>query len=258
MMRCVLLIHGFLTNEHDFDNLIPSLEPLYDYIHLYIAPGHETPPNYREFTVDETFKTLLDCYDELSLKYDEIDVIGFSMGGALATYLQSVRIVDRLVLLAPANRYMNFQLFHSRMKYIASSKQELKRTKQIDPKVYEFIQANLDALAKDDKKALEIGFKQLFPHYSLHNLSTFMTIIKRCNQELISIDTPVLIIWGKLDQFVPEASIDFLEDLIISSSKVVKVDNLSHLMLRSENYQYLVDLILDFLKRKEEQNNEVN
>ena len=173
-MKCVLLIHGFLTNEHDFDNIIPNLKEKYDYVCLYIVPGHETPPHYRDFKVKNTFKTLLDCYDKLAETYEVIDCIGFSMGGALATYLQSVRTIHRLVLLAPANKYINLQLFHNRIKYLASSKQELRKAKVNDPKIYAYIQENLEALANDDKKALEIGFRQLFPHYSVHNISTFM------------------------------------------------------------------------------------
>lgn len=234
-MKAIILIHGFLTNKDDFKNIIPELDKIYDYVCLYEVPGHTIPPNYKKFRVNETFETLLECYDNLALDYDEIDCMGFSMGGALGTYLQSKRRINKLVLLSPANKYLNFKLFHNRLQLFKKIMKEKNK-------------ADLKAVLTDDKKALSSAFTRLLPHYSVHNLQTFRKIIKICNQELLAITSKVLIIWGKLDQLVPYSSVKYVYDLAINERKLVILDDISHIMLQSENYQKISDEILKFLK----------
>lgn len=242
-MKGIILIHGFLTNIDDFKNLIPDLEIEYDEVCLYTVPGHTIPPKYKLFNVNDTFNTLLDTYDRLALSCEEIDCIGFSMGGALATYLQSVRDIRKLVLLAPANKYLNFSLFHNRLQFIKKVKKESKLRDDLSYKKEE-----LDILTYNDKESLKIMLKELLPNYTPHNLQTFMQIIKKCNKELISISVPVLIIWGKLDQLVPQNSVKYLYDIAINKKELIIYDDISHLMLNSENYQKIVNDIMKFLK----------
>lgn len=246
-MRAVILIHGFLTNVDDFKNLVPSLDELYDLVYLYEVPGHSIPPQYKYFNTKDTFKTLLEVYDKISLEYSEIDCVGFSMGGALATYLQSVRKINNLVLLAPANKYLNFKIFRNRIKLINSLKQAIKVNKGKDETISTY-KEKLKAIEKDDKISQEMAFKMLFPHYSIHNLSTFRTIVKKCNEEIISINCPCLIIWGRLDQLVPYESVKELYDICVNNKKkLVVYDDISHLMLNSYNHQKIVDEIVLFL-----------
>ncbi len=242
-MEAVILIHGFLTNIDDFKNLVPYLESKYDKVCLCTIPGHTIPPKYKLFNVNDTFKTILETYDNLTLEYDEIDCIGFSMGGALATYLQSVRNIRKLVLLAPANKYLNFSLLHNRLQFIKKVKKESKIREDLDYKKEE-----LNILTYNDKESLKIMFKELLPNYTPHNLQTFIKIVKKCNKELITISVPVLIIWGKLDQLVPYGSVKYLYDIAISKKELIIYDDISHLMLNSENYQKIVDDIMKFLK----------
>lgn len=232
-MKAIILIHGFLTHVNDFKNIVPELEQLYDEVCLFEVPGHSIPPNYKKFKVKDTFNKLLAYYDDLEQKYDTIDLIGFSMGGALACYLQSVRKIGKLVLLAPANKYLNFSLLHNRLQLF----KKIKKNK-----------LELENIMKDDKKAINIAFTRLFPHYSVHNIQTFMNIIKICNKELIAITEPVLIIWGKLDQLVPYSSIQYVYDLAINKKELVIFDDISHLMLESEKYQEINAKIIKFLK----------
>lgn len=242
-MKAVILIHGFLTNYNDFKNIVPYLEKVYNKVYLYVVPGHTIPPHYRQFKVDETFNTLLKAYDELAEAYQVIDCIGFSMGGALATYLQSVREIRKLVLLAPANKYLNFALLHNRLHFIKAVKKEAKAAHN---KEYEI--KSLETLSYNDKLSLHMMMTELLPNYTPHNLTTFRNIVKRCNDELITITAPVLIIWGRLDQLVPFSSAKYLYDIAINKKDLVIYDDISHLMLASENYQKIVNRIMKFLE----------
>lgn len=247
-MKAIMLLHGFLTNIHDFDPIVPLLEEEYDYVDLFVVPGHTETPDYKKFDADLTFNQLLANYDKIAKKYDRIDCIGFSMGGALATYLQSVRKIDNLVLLAPANKYLNFSLIHNRIKYRQTKLSEMRKVKHQDEMLYNLIKDKLKEMKIDDKTALNMGFNDLFPNYNYHNLTTFMNIINRCNKELISIDTRVLIIWGKLDQLVPYSSIEFVSNLAINEKEAIIYEDISHLMLRSENKDKIIKSILEFLR----------
>ena len=94
MKKAILLLHGFATDKTDFDPIIPYLEKMYDHIEINNLPGHDV-------------LQLKDQMKKLQKEYEIVDVMGFSMGGALATYLASHFKVRNLVLLAPAVLYIN-------------------------------------------------------------------------------------------------------------------------------------------------------
>ena len=77
---------------------------LYDWIETSDLPGHGM--NQLKFNTQNVKNYILNIYDRMAVKCDEIDVIGYSMGGVIACYLQSVRYVRKLVLLSPAYRYL--------------------------------------------------------------------------------------------------------------------------------------------------------
>lgn len=247
-MRCCLLLHGFLTDENDFKEIIPNLKEIYDYVHPICFPGHGEKFNFNEFTVDKTFEVLLNTFDQLNEKYEVIDVIGFSMGGALATYLSSVRDFNKLVLLSPANKYLNFRTFFERLNFFLEGFKKRKKLKETDKERIE-VEKKLSNVRKDEKEAFKIAFERLIPHYNIRNLATFSRIIKRCNKELVEIKNPTLIIWGYLDQMVPVESVEFDYELCSNSQKkLLKVDGLSHLMLNSTDISLVKQEIVSFLK----------
>ena len=90
-MKAVLLLHGFLSNKYDFKNLIPILEKYYNHIEVITFPGHSVDESYDNFTLGNMLELLFSTYEQLHLKYDRIDVVGYSMGGAIASYLASIK-----------------------------------------------------------------------------------------------------------------------------------------------------------------------
>ena len=110
MSKAILLIHGFATDIDDFYNIIPDLTKRYDYIELKNLPGHGKNSNLKQFDVEKTFACVEESAQKLLARFDEVDVIGFSMGGSLAAYLASKYHFNKIVLLAPANNYINWKL----------------------------------------------------------------------------------------------------------------------------------------------------
>ncbi len=247
MSRAAIFYHGFLTDDKDFGDLYESVKGRYDEIVKYVFPGHETPNDFSRFTEEEAFLTAEKAYDELRSKFDEIDVYGFSMGGAMATHIAKTRDPNKLVLLAPANKYLNFTFVIEQFKYQLRVASGL--LKKPDKEKYKEIKSTLDVYFANDRKGWSIFVRQLFPNYNYHTLTTFSKIIKHCNDGLTAISQPTLVIWGKLDQFVPFESITYISGMFRNEKSRVKIyDDISHLMLYGKNAKEVIDEIVDFIE----------
>lgn len=247
MSRAAIFYHGFLTDDKDFGELYDSVSEKYDEIVKYVFPGHKTPNDFSLFTEGSTFETAERAYDELRQKHDEIDVYGFSMGGAMATHIAKTRDPKKLVLLAPANKYLNFTFVIEQFKYQLKVASGL--LKHPDKEKYKKIKDELGVYFENDKKGWSIFVRQLFPNYNYHTLTTFSKIIKHCNNGLTSIAQPTLVVWGKLDQFVPFESIKYLKEMLKNEDSKVKIyDDISHLMLYGKNAKEVIDEVVDFVK----------
>ena len=98
-----MTIHGFLTTTDDFGRLNQYLDH-YDEIAVVQIPGHNGKTNFSLFTMQSTINTVLSTFDTLAKKHDQVDVIGFSMGGACAARMSVERkdAIKKLVLMSPA------------------------------------------------------------------------------------------------------------------------------------------------------------
>ena len=246
-MRAVILIHGFITGPSDFNPLYKFLYKKYDQVYKVVLPGHNIGENYKTFNVNGSFNVVLNAYDELANEHAIIDVIGFSLGGALATYLASVRKVNKLVLLAPANKYLNFSFIRRYLSHLRQFRiryKILKRKK--DPRAQSYLD-KLISIKKNNRASIKLGFTTLFPHYTIKNIKIFRKIIKRVNKSLAPISAKTLLCWGELDQLVPYKSLRFIERYLNDYKEIVYND-LSHLMLSSVNITFLVNNIERFLE----------
>lgn len=161
------MLHGLLSSKTAFDYYKSQLNPYYDYIACYDLPGHGE--NKMKFTTDNIKSFIVELYDKISKRYKEIDVLGYSMGGVIACYLQSVRRVEKLILLAPAYRYLNLSNFHFTSH---------PNTRQ----------------------------NQILPKKNYLNVIRFTKIISDLSDEFKIIYPETLIIWGKDDFLVKEES----------------------------------------------------
>lgn len=97
-----LLIHGFNGSRKDYADMGERLAAKGFHVRLVRLPGHgTTPEDFARQTPETIYAGVLGEYQELRKHYKTVDVIGFSMGGALGTLLASRTDVHRLVLVAP-------------------------------------------------------------------------------------------------------------------------------------------------------------
>ncbi len=181
-MRALLCFHGLLSTKADFNTILPKLNTLYDTIACYDLPGHGY--NTLKFNTLNIKKFVLEAYDTLSHTHDEIDVMGYSMGGVIAAYLQSVRRVRRLVLLAPSYRYLNLKNYH---------------------------------FAKE--RSAQPNISRVLPKKNYFHIFRFAKIISDLSDDFHIIYPETLIIWGRDDYLVKEESGHLLYQMIKNENR---------------------------------------
>jgi esterase/lipase len=251
-MKAVLLLHGWLTDINDFEVLLPYLESRYDHVEKVSYPGHYNGSDYSEFNSNSTFELVENSFLKLSSNYNTVDVIGYSMGAALACYLASKYDFGKLVLLSPANKYLNLKLPFSRMKHFIKLTYEIQKAlfranndekKKINDKIRFVLQDDLQSIRYVKDKVLHKYYRRAFNH--------FREVIERVNNEVIEINNPCFIAWGELDQLVPIESAKYVRSLCKNERSVLKVyPDLSHFMILSKGCYELEDDIKNFLEEK--------
>lgn len=249
MSKAVMTIHGFLTDTQDFDRLYDYLD-IYDEVKACEIPGHNGEVDFAKFTVESVVETVLSCYDELRSRHDEVDVIGFSMGGALCSYLCCRRDVHRAVMIAPSNKYFNLVSPFATMNFFLQSWH--KTYSQTEGKIKSRIvaaRASISPYKQNITTSMQIAFKRILPNISVKTFNVFSKLMKMVN-EVIKEKTPVavpsFIMWGKLDELVPRASITYLCKNF-SNVKTKIYENVGHAMLLTNCDDVLIPDIIDYL-----------
>ena len=244
MSKAVMTIHGFLTDTKDFGRLYDYLG-FYDEVVPYKVPGHNDGEPFDKFNKEYTIAGILRCFDELAAKYDEVDVVGFSMGGALTTYLCARRPVHKAVLVSPSNKYFNLNspvaMIRFYLKYILRRVKARAAGQKDDGELKRYWQ--------NSAVSAGIAVKRILPGVDLHTFGVFsdlMEIADKAVEEKAPIDTPTLLLWGELDELVPLASVEFVENRFSNLTKFILPD-VGHAMLYTNRDNEIIERIVDFL-----------
>ncbi|MDE7384855.1 MAG: alpha/beta fold hydrolase [Anaeroplasmataceae bacterium] len=191
-MKALICLHGLLSTKADYNQISYVLKEDYDTIACYDLPGHGY--NTLKYNTPTIKRFLLDIYDSLAVKHNRIDVIGYSMGGVMACYLQSVRKIDKMVLLAPSYRYLNLKNYH---------------------------------IKKKERKQPNIT--SLLPKKNYLHVFRFAKIMSDLSDEFHVIYPETLILWGKDDYLVKEESGILLYQMIKNRNKrLIQLNNHNH------------------------------
>ncbi|MCA9448025.1 MAG: alpha/beta fold hydrolase [Candidatus Omnitrophica bacterium] len=100
--NAALLVHGFVGSRIDFNDLGEVLNEQGLTVRLTRLPGHGTfAVQHAVTTADQLIEAVRTEYLAMKQDYDQVALVGFSMGGALSSIVASEEQVDRLVLIAP-------------------------------------------------------------------------------------------------------------------------------------------------------------
>ena len=237
MNKVCVLIHGYLTDYKDFESLPYELIKKYDQVILLCLPGHNHKDSLNDFTKENVFKYIHKEMDEI-IKNNIVDVVGYSLGGALSWYIAHNYKINKLVLLAPANNYINFFLYNAQYNYLRSLNKLEETTKETLKKEYRAKQ----------KEAFEFVKKNTFPKFTIKNGFNFVKIIYEINKNNSNIDIPLLVIRGDLDELIPRKSVDLVFNRCINRNKqLYTLPDIGHMLLRTDKEKEIINKIITFL-----------
>ncbi|MFA5958991.1 MAG: alpha/beta fold hydrolase [Tatlockia sp.] len=101
--RALLLLHGFSSTPAVFRLFLPTLCTLYNAVICPALPGHaKNIEAFSKATKDNWIAKSEAVCSELMNSYEQVDVMGLSLGGVLACHLSATFSLNHLYLLAPA------------------------------------------------------------------------------------------------------------------------------------------------------------
>lgn len=114
--RVILCIHGFgafCSNEFlPLFEYMKDFEKDYDLVAFDLYDADDVHPHYKKWVARA--KTTVEYYQQL---YDEVVLLGFSMGGLIATHLSTILPgCEAMILVAPAYRLINYHTLHNIIK----------------------------------------------------------------------------------------------------------------------------------------------
>lgn len=176
-------------------------------------PGHKDRGD--SFQCASVLDYVVEEYDRLRQISDCIDILGYSVGGVLASYLCQIRRVNRLILLAPAFNYINVRNYRPNI------------------------------IKKSQVKTGDIISVRKIQYFL-----TFTRIVHTVKRNLQYIPCPICIIWGEDDFLVSKRSGWFLYRISVSDIKFfVTLKNHDHYnIVRTEE---VVRIIRQFLEAGE-------
>lgn len=226
--KAVLVVHGFAGGTYDQEDLANYLElnSLFD-VYQFTLPGHDknlSKVKYQEW-IEKSEKKVEWL---ITNGYNNIYVIGHSMGGVIATYLTTkYKEIKKLVLAAPAFHYLN----------VVNDNLNVKDSLKVAPKIIE-----------------QYGGDEIVARFLKLNVSSlgeFMSLIKKYYHVPKNVKCPILILQGDEDHLVPRSSSEYVYSEVQSNNKkLVYIKGATHDIFKCEKQEEIFEIIEQFLKNK--------
>lgn len=191
----IVCIHGFGQRQQD------EFIPLVNYFNKYevITPElYDIHDPRDDEWVDWVYRAE-HVLDEAASQGKRIILIGFSMGGVLASYCASKANVDKLVLIAPAFEYVNL------------------------PNATGFVTSLFEK--KDDTPS---SYPELPPNFTI----TFANLVNNCKPAIEDIHIPTLIIHGSDDDVILHTSSKkFIKKIPTEEKALITIEGVKHRVL---------------------------
>lgn len=227
-MKALILLHGYASNIQDFENLTAAYRDKYDEIFCENFPGHDRETvNIDEFDADKTLEFAEALCSKAFTRHEKVDIIGYSMGGAIAAYLATKYDFNNIILLAPANKYISKTMFLKRVMF-CFKRLFFSRDKNI---------ARISKSLKNDREVMRTMYSETIKRITLKSLLTFTKVIKKCNKAIKNSDKKIpnaTIFIGDYDMLVPFRTVKFLKKHI-ENLKVVRLDYATHFLTHNDN-----------------------
>jgi carboxylesterase len=228
MIGC-LCIHGFTGAPYEVAPLADFLEKHTDWlISLPTLPGHGDNLQLKGVSYNQWLKHAEDELKWLQSKCEVVYLIGFSMGGLIASYLAAKYKVNKLVLLSAAAYYIN--------------------VKQLAEDIKDMIRDSFKGVLRDNE--LFLRYKKKITATPIGATLQFRKLVSEVRPILTEIKIPTFIAQGELDGIVPMKSARYLYETIGATKKeILYIPNSKHHICYCEENRLLFEKVLLFLQK---------
>ncbi len=226
--RAVLLLHGFTGNSADVRMLGRFLEKHGYTSHAPIYRGHgKEPEALLQYTPEDWWEDAQEAYDYLrKLGYEEIAVIGLSLGGTLALRLASCKKVKGVVPMCTPI------LFDREKQLISAFKFYARQFKQFERKSETTIEQEVNTLLEQSRTL----FEQIGPF--IEETSSYVELIY----------APAFVVQARKDEIINPDSANRIYEQLESVEKDIKwYENSPHVITTGPERYELHEDILQFL-----------
>ena len=210
--KVLITIHGFGVNrKHEMDDFIE-----------YAADFKIEVISFNMFDIndesdDDYNKWILVAENKLQQALNQnkkVYLLGFSMGGVIASYLASKYPIEKLILIAPAFIHFNIE--------------------------------NYAGIAIKTGKKLLSGNDEGKPSMPRNFYSAFMGCVKEHKNDIRKVNCPVLLIQGDEDEVIPLKSSEWAyEQINHDEKKCIFLHGGKHRLLQDQSVQDIAFLLID-------------
>ncbi|MGX6446376.1 alpha/beta hydrolase [Neobacillus sp. K501] len=226
MIGC-LCIHGFTGAPYEVEPLAEYLTKHTDWVfRIPTLPGHGENLSLKGVQYQQWIDHAESELKDLIQICEKVYVVGFSMGGMIASYLAAKYPVDKLVLLSAAAYYVNPKQMASEFKSM----------------LLDIFKGNLAG-------------NELFQRYKRKIKATpitatlqFRRLVASIKPLLPQVEVPTLIAQGECDGIVPPKSAEYLYQTINAKKKrLTYIKDSNHHICHCEEKEALFSQVYDFL-----------
>lgn len=226
MIGC-LCIHGFTGDPSEVEPLVRHLNKHTKWqIAAPTLPGHGQSLQLKGIHYRQWIEHAEQELKQLLRTCDTVYVVGFSMGGLIASYLAVHYPIKKLILLSAAAYYVN--------------------PKQIAQDVVEMVRdARKGRLPENE---LFVRYKRKIKETPITATLQFRKLVANVKPILANVNIPTLIAQGQSDGIVPPKSAQYLYDHIgTTRKKLIYLKDSKHLICHCNEKDKLFTEIVDFL-----------
>jgi carboxylesterase len=226
MIGC-LCIHGFTGSPYEVEPLVEFLKERTDWkLSVPTLPGHGETLSLKGIRYQQWIEYAETELKILLQKCDTVYIIGFSMGGLIASFLASKYPVDKLVLLSAAAYYLNPKQLASDIKIIFQD--------SLQGKLF-----NNELFLRYKRKIKETPFTATVQ---------FRKLVSFIRPILPQVVVPTLIAQGECDGIVPPKSAEYLYRTISAQQKkLTYIKHSKHHICYCDEKEALFSQVLAFL-----------
>lgn len=228
MIGC-LCIHGFTGAPYEVEPLVQYLKERTDWnFRVPTLPGHGETLSLKGVQYQDWIGHAENELQTLMETCDQVYLIGFSMGGLIASFLAANYQVDKLVLLSAAAYYLNPKQLVADIKTITR----------------DMVSGNIQ------NNELFWRYKQKITDTPLTATLEFSRLVSYIRPNLPRVTVPTFIAQGELDGIVPPKSAQYLYQTIGATEKLLTfVPKSKHHICHCAEKEALFSQVLNFLQK---------